>query len=204
MSQSSVKYITTLHHFPIWLVTAVDVKTDISRRRKSGTAHRGAAVPSAITTRRRKQSVAGRNRLGFTRRSHSARAQSKMKNVLVVDDDAAVRQVLVDFVEANGYRAKGVEDGRKALRVVKTLKPQIILLDILIPGMSGIETLRRLRHEAPETAVIMISAQTDHDVAVQALDLGAYDYIVKPLDYEYLKWVLLTKMALSPEPRDKR
>ena len=70
--------------------------------------------------------------------------------------------------------------------------------------MDGIETLKKLRQAVPESAVIMMSAQTDHYKAMQALDLGAYDYVVKPLDLKYLKWILLTKMALSSDPRDKQ
>ena len=119
----------------------------------------------------------------------------KKKTILVVDDDATIRRVLTEFLEHLGYSAVAVEDGEQALAVAKSLRPHAILLDILLPGMSGIEALRRLQQVTPTSTVIMISGQTDHGIAKQALTIGAYDYVVKPLDFKYLKWILEAKIA---------
>ena len=123
-----------------------------------------------------------------------------MSQILVVDDEAAIRDVLIDFLTDHGYTATGAENGREALLMVRTLRPQIILLDIAMPGMNGIETLKKLRQEIPQAAVIMISGHADNDMALQALDLGAYDFIQKPLDFRYLERTLLAKIVtLEPE-----
>ncbi|OLC54832.1 MAG: hypothetical protein AUH92_03350 [Acidobacteria bacterium 13_1_40CM_4_69_4] len=126
-----------------------------------------------------------------------------MIQVLVVDDEMAIREVLIEFLSEHGYEAMGAENGREALRVVKTNRPQVVLLDIAMPGMNGIETLKKLRQEIPSAAVIMISGHADHDMALQALDLGAYDFIQKPLDFRYLERTLLAKiLTLEPEGGD--
>jgi len=118
-----------------------------------------------------------------------------MTQVLVVDDEIAIREVLIEFLSEHGYEAEGARDGREALELAKSLKPQVILLDIAMPGMNGIETLKRLRQASIEAAVIMISGHADHDQALAALDLGAYDFIHKPPDFGYLERTLLAKIV---------
>lgn len=123
-----------------------------------------------------------------------------MNQILVVDDEVAIREVLIEFLSEHGYAATGAANGREALQLVRTIRPQIILLDIAMPGMNGIETLKKLRQEFPSAAVIMISGHADNDMALQALDLGAYDFIQKPLDFRYLERTLLAKIVtLEPE-----
>ena len=117
------------------------------------------------------------------------------KTALVVDDDAEIRRMLIAFLEHLRFSAIAVEDGEKALAVAEGLKPDVILLDIILPGMSGIETLRQLRKVTPESAVVMISGQTDRKIAEEALLIGAYDYIVKPLDLKFLQWLLEEKIG---------
>ncbi len=125
-----------------------------------------------------------------------------MIQILVVDDEIAIREVLVEFLSDHGYSAEGAENGRVALQMAKALGPQVVLLDIAMPGMNGIETLKCLRKEAPQAAVIMISGHADHDQALQALDLGAYDFIQKPLDFRYLERTLLAKIVTLEPDRD--
>jgi two-component system, NtrC family, nitrogen regulation response regulator NtrX len=126
-----------------------------------------------------------------------------MTQILVVDDEAAIREVLIEFLSDHGYAVQGAADGREALRMAKSLRPQVVLLDIAMPGMNGIETLKRLRQEDGHAAVIMISGHADHDQALQALDLGAFDFIQKPLDFRYLERTLLAKIVtLEPEGDD--
>ncbi|MFQ5876563.1 MAG: response regulator [Acidobacteriota bacterium] len=118
-----------------------------------------------------------------------------MKKILVVDDEPSVREVLTSFLGDYGYDVKEAEDGERALEVARELRPQIVLLDVAMPKMSGIEVLRRLRQEAPESTVIMISGHADEQTALDALDMGAYDFIRKPFDLDYLENVVLVKMA---------
>lgn len=118
-----------------------------------------------------------------------------MTQVLVVDDEAPIREMLVEFLENHGFTAEGAVDGRQALARAPALKPSVILLDIAMPGMNGIEALKELRRLLPGSAVIMISGHADSQTALQALDLGAYDFIQKPLDFDYLERTLITKIA---------
>ena len=118
-----------------------------------------------------------------------------MTQILVVDDEAAIREVLIEFLEDHGLSAEGAEDGQKALFLARQVKPQVILLHVAMPGMNGIETLKKLREQAPGSAVIMISGHADHEMALQALELGAYDFIQKPLDFKYLERTLITKIV---------
>lgn len=126
-----------------------------------------------------------------------------MTQILVVDDELPIREVLIEFLADHGYTAAGAEDGPQAITLARSLKPQVILLDIAMPGMNGIETLKKLRTQSPSAAVIMISGHADHDMALKALDLGAYDFIQKPLDLKYLERTLLAKIV-TLEPASAR
>lgn len=131
-----------------------------------------------------------------------------MTQILVVDDEIAIREILIEFLTNHGYSTEGAKDGAQALAKARSLRPQVILLDILMPGMNGIETLKRLRKESPNSAVLMISGHADTDLALQALDLGAYDFIQKPLDLRYLERTLLAKIVTldpsgGPEPGEE-
>jgi len=117
--------------------------------------------------------------------------------ILVVDDETSVRELLLTFLKDRGFSVAGAKDGHEALELAQKLKPQMIFLDIAMPGLNGIETLRRLRKETPESNVIMISGHADHDMALAALDLGAFDFIKKPFDLAYLQNVVLLKMTIS-------
>ena len=117
--------------------------------------------------------------------------------ILVVDDETSVRELLLTFLKDRGFSVAGAKDGHEALELAQKLKPQMIFLDIAMPGLNGIETLRRLRKETPESNVIMISGHADHDMALTALDLGAFDFIKKPFELAYLQNVVLLKMTLS-------
>ncbi|HXI02983.1 MAG TPA: response regulator [Candidatus Saccharimonadales bacterium] len=118
-----------------------------------------------------------------------------MSRILVVDDEEYVRDLLVEFLQKRGYEAEGAESGAQALILARERPPQAILLDISMPGMNGITTLEKLREEHPDSSVIMISGVADHQTALKALQLGAFDYIQKPFDLYYLERVLVTKLA---------
>jgi DNA-binding response OmpR family regulator len=112
------------------------------------------------------------------------------KSVLVVDDEPDVRAVLVEYLQAKGFDPLQASSGDEALERVRHWCPDIVLLDIALPGLSGIETLRRLKAACPRTCVVMVSANEDTDIAQQALAMGAADYVPKPVDFGYLDSVL--------------
>ena len=110
--------------------------------------------------------------------------------VLVVDDEAEVRALLEDFLAPKGYRVRSVVDGTAALREVMKEAPDLVLLDIDMPGLGGIEALRAIRGIAREVKVVMISGKASLDTAKLALAYGAFDYIAKPFDLDHLSEVI--------------
>ncbi len=115
--------------------------------------------------------------------------------VLVVDDDPNTVGLLQEFLRAKGYEVLTAGDGVEALRKVKEERPHVILLDVKMPEMDGLEVLRRLREIDREVGVIMITAVDEQEIAREAMALGAFDYIVKPLDLDYLERVLWYKIS---------
>jgi two-component system nitrogen regulation response regulator NtrX len=111
------------------------------------------------------------------------------KQVLVVDDEERIRQSLNGVLKDEGYEVQEAQDGVQALKQVESDPPDVVLLDIWMPGMDGMETLERIKTQTPNLPVIMISGHANIELAVKATKLGAYDFIEKPLSLEK---VLLT------------
>ena len=110
--------------------------------------------------------------------------------ILVVDDEKMVCLALTNWLEEENYFAHAVEDGPKAIAAVNQENWDIVLLDLRMPGMDGMEVLKQVKEVAPHTVVIMMTAYASIPGAVQAMKEGAYDYIVKPLDVEQLTLML--------------
>ncbi len=117
-----------------------------------------------------------------------------MQRILVVDDEIEVCNVLRDFLTVKGYEVHTVSDGRSAVAKVGEVRPHIVLLDIMMPGMGGLETLKEIRKVDPRVGVIMVTAVFDEELGKRAIELGAYDYITKPVSLDYLDTVLRVKM----------
>ncbi len=124
-------------------------------------------------------------------------APSGRRRVLVVDDEPEMRAVLAEYLQGKGFEVLQADGGEAALRRLPEFRPQVVLLDILMPGLSGVETLRRIKTLQPETAVIMVSAIEDEDTARRTLALGAADYVTKPVDFSYLDSVLQVHLFMS-------
>lgn len=123
-----------------------------------------------------------------------------MAKVLVVDDEPEAVELLVEFLSSKGYEVLTAGGGEEALQRVKEDRPHLVLLDIRMPKMNGIEVLRRIREIDAEMGVIMVTAVNEEDMGRKALELGAFDYIVKPLDLKYLErsvWYKVTTMLLK-------
>lgn len=110
--------------------------------------------------------------------------------VLVVDDEPMVCLSLSNWLEEENYFARAVEDGPKAVAAVREENWDIVLLDLRMPGMDGLEVLKQIKELAPQTVVIMMTAYASIPSAVEAMKEGAYDYVVKPLDVEQLTLML--------------
>ena len=102
-----------------------------------------------------------------------------MAHVLIVDDDPKIRDLLRLYVERDGHRTSFAADGPAALQAALERRPDLILLDVMLPGLDGFEVVRRLRDES-EVPVILLTARSGDADKVVGLDLGADDYVVKP------------------------
>ncbi len=117
------------------------------------------------------------------------------KQILVVDDENSILQSVTDILEDEGFKVDTALDGESALRHMEEALPDLVLLDIWMPGIDGLEVLRRIRSDWPFVPVIIMSGHGTVETAVKATKLGAYDFIEKPLSYEQL--VLTIQNALK-------
>ncbi len=107
-------------------------------------------------------------------------------NVLVVEDDPDVRTALTRALSFEGYEVAIAEDGGRALEAVRQNPPDVIVLDVMMPFVDGLETCRRLRARGDETPILMLTALGDVSDRVDGLDAGADDYLAKPFSLEEL------------------
>ena len=102
--------------------------------------------------------------------------------VLVVDDEEGVRNLLQRILGEPGYQVTTAADGKEALYKVSLGEVEVVLLDIKMPGMSGMEVLSKLTADSPDICAIMVTSIVDTETAIEAMKMGAYDYIIKPFD----------------------
>src|ERR1022692_668532 len=115
--------------------------------------------------------------------------------ILVVDDEAGIRESLSSVLQEDGYRVEVVASGEECLTFIQRKPVDLILLDVWLPGIDGMETLRRLREAECCPMVVMISGHANIETAVRATKLGAFDFVEKPLSLG--KIILVIKNALE-------
>src|ERR671915_220881 len=120
-----------------------------------------------------------------------------MDSILIVDDEPGIRETLRGVMEDEGFSADAVETGEECLAAVEKRAYGCILLDVWLPGIDGLETLRQLRAAGSDAAVVIISGHGNIETAVRATKLGAFDFIEKPLSIE--KTVLTVRNALRQQ-----
>jgi two-component system OmpR family response regulator len=106
--------------------------------------------------------------------------------MLWVDDEPDSLDAMIKRLQARGIDATGVESGDKALQVLESRDPDVIILDVKLPGMDGIETLREIKKKKPLAEVIMLTGQASVESGIQSMQLGAFDYVMKPIALDEL------------------
>jgi DNA-binding NtrC family response regulator len=125
--------------------------------------------------------------------------------ILVVDDEPGIRQALDRFLRRIGYRVLQAESGAAALEIIAKERPPAMLSDIRMPNMTGVELVPKALATLPDLAIIMLTAINEPKTAIECLRLGAYDYLIKPLDLEELEVSLqgaLRKRQLEIDRRE--
>ena len=112
----------------------------------------------------------------------------------MIDDEPEVCELLADFLNMQGYHALKASRAVEGLALAEQEKPDLVFLDIMMPEIDGLECLREIRKSSPESIVIMVSGLKDEKIAKEAIRLGAYDYVGKPFDLDYLRNNLLARI----------
>jgi two-component system nitrogen regulation response regulator NtrX len=120
-----------------------------------------------------------------------------MSHILVVDDEQGIRRVLSDVLHDEGHAVTAVEDGYQALRILDSDPVDLVILDVWLPNMGGIDVLKSIKKDHPEIEVIIISGHANINMAVQAVKIGAFDFLEKPLSLD--KTITVVQNALKLE-----
>jgi PAS domain S-box-containing protein len=125
-----------------------------------------------------------------------------MAKVLVIDDEKIIRERMKKLLDLDDYETFTAEDGQKGLEIFHKERPEVALVDIKMPGMDGIEVLKKIKEESKETQVILITGHGGVETAIEALKEGAFGYVQKPIDYDALEIEL--NRALEKREMQKR
>jgi DNA-binding NtrC family response regulator len=117
--------------------------------------------------------------------------------ILVVDDEQALREVMRDHLVLVGYDVTVAENGSIALMLLNTMTPDLVLLDVAMPGMDGGEVLKRMTARLPQVPVVMVTGFSDNRTAARALEEAAADYVQKPFDLHHLDRLVARHIARS-------
>ena len=129
-------------------------------------------------------------------RAPSAEGQAA-RSILVVDDEPVIRAMLSKFLTEQGYRVRTAQEGPAALALVKQDSPHLVILDIYMPGMNGVEVFRQLRAQGYRGGVITLTASQDQRLLQQMLELGSADVVGKPVDLDRLALVVQVALVIS-------
>ena len=119
------------------------------------------------------------------------------KKILVVDDEPEVRQLMEQFLTDKGFNVRVAENGRQGLAALESFTPDLVLLDMHMPELDGIETLKQLAGRSPATPVIMVTVNDDVETTSRLLQLGAADYVPKPFDLDYLEQAINIQLSAA-------
>jgi len=118
-------------------------------------------------------------------------------HVLVVDDEALIRTMLVKYLRRQGYEVRAAQNGAEALALVEQALPDVVIVDIYMPGMNGVEVLRALRARQYRGTVIALTASQDEKLLLDMLEFGSMDVMNKPVNLERLGLAVQVGLAIS-------
>jgi len=127
-----------------------------------------------------------------------------MSQILIVDDEEGIRLVLSDCLRDEGFRILTAEDGFQALRLLESESVDLVLLDVWLPNLGGIDVLKKIKEDHPDVEVVVISGHGNINLAVQAVKLGAFDFLEKPLSLEKTFTVVQNALKLEALKRENR
>ena len=120
-----------------------------------------------------------------------------MKKILVIDDEMSLCELIKDYLDEEGYRTFIATTAASGLALAKKEAPDLVMLDILMPEVGGLECLKRIKQMNPETIVVVVSGIADEEIARQAIRRGAFDYIHKPFNLRDLQERILDRIFCS-------
>ena len=145
---------------------------------------------------------AGRPAMASLAPAASAAGGGQAATILIVDDEREICDLLSEFLQRRGYRTKVAYSGEEALGKIKQEPPDLVLLDVYMPGLNGVEVLRRLVNSQFAGGIIILTASQDNELLKTALDLGAFDVLSKPVALDQVELAVMVKLAMSePVPR---
>src|SRR4029079_5512624 len=130
--------------------------------------------------------------------------RTSAERVLIVEDEESTRSGLTELVRSWGYTADEASDGAEALERITEVRPTIIVSDLVMPRMNGIELLKAIRDDTDHVKVILLTAQGTVDTAVEAVKSGAEDYLSKPVDPQRLRRLLDRLTELNAQKRENQ
>lgn len=116
--------------------------------------------------------------------------------ILIVDDEQDICDITRSFLEKRGYEVLAAQDKDAALNIFRSFSPAVVLLDIKLGSSSGMDVLKEIKEESPQTRILMLTGLQDEDNIRRAKELGADDYINKPFTLDFLEKVVLHKISL--------
>lgn len=110
--------------------------------------------------------------------------------IMVVDDEPFIREMMEEFLSLQGHDAFSASSGEEAISQLADKDPDMVLLDIWLPGINGLETLARIKEVNPKVRIVMLSAFGDEDTVNEALEMGASFYLQKPIEFKKLNMII--------------
>ncbi|MFW5814568.1 MAG: sigma-54-dependent transcriptional regulator [Spirochaetota bacterium] len=127
-----------------------------------------------------------------------------MSTILVIDDEAGIRDVLREIIADEGYRVFTAEDGIEGLQILESERVDLVVLDVWLPNMGGIDVLKQIKTDSPDVEVVIISGHANIDLAVKAVKLGAFDFLEKPLSLDRVTTIIKNALRVEQLARENR